>query len=406
MNAQVRSRALKAAFLVVFLDMLGFGVLIPVVRDLTQAIVANSGLGYPGPEVFMGILMASYSGAQMLGAPFWGSMSDRFGRKLVFIISIVGNIFSYGIWISAHTYWPFLAGRVLSGITGGNISIAQAVIADHTTPEERPRAMGLLGACIGMGFVLGPFIGILLLGVSIPPHGLLIKINPFWQLGGLCLLLSVVALIMISFSQFNPHSSEPRPIHRVRFFLIMRWNGQSIYLTQLCAQIMFVTFEVLLAWILQKQYRFGLHETYYFFGIQGILLALVQGGLYRRFEKMRPPAFWIQRSLVVSAICVGLLPWAGYLDQSVRLGILFLLLGILTLALGFGQPSLNAYASIHAPGNQQGQAMGTMQGIAAFARFSVPIAATGLYAWWLPLPFLAAGIICFLGWLNFRRREQ
>ena len=156
---------LTVVYLVVFLDMLGFGVIIPVLRDLTAYLVQGSSLSAGAPEFYMGLLMASYSGAQMISAPFIGRLSDIYGRRPVFLFSALGNLASYVVWILSNSYWMFLIGRIISGITGGNIAIAQSILADNTTPEERPRAMGLLGAAIGMGFVLGPFLGVVMLSL-------------------------------------------------------------------------------------------------------------------------------------------------------------------------------------------------------------------------------------------------
>ncbi len=179
--AAVPRANLKVVYLIVFLDMLGFGVIIPVLRDLTSYLVANGGttVAWP-PELFMGILMASYSGAQMLSAPFIGRLSDIYGRRPVFLFSAIGNLASYAIWILSSSYWIFLLGRIVSGITGGNIAIAQSILADNTTPEERPRAMGLLGAAIGMGFVLGPFLGVVMIKINHIAALSATGINHYW----------------------------------------------------------------------------------------------------------------------------------------------------------------------------------------------------------------------------------
>lgn len=394
-------------YLVVFLDMLGFGVMIPAIRDLTTALVKNSGLNWPSPEIFMGLLMAAYSGAQMISAPILGRLSDVYGRKPVFLVSSVGNLLSYIVWILSNSYWPFLLGRLLSGITGGNIAIAQSILADNTTPEQRPRAMGLLGACIGMGFVLGPFIGGTMININ---HLILIDINPYWQIGVVPLILSVASVLMIAFNHFGlVHESAEKGGVLAGLLSITRPPQSSTYATQLLSQLSFVSFEVLFAWILQRQYGFNLKETYYFFGFQGVLLALVQGGIYRRVEKRRPPADWVKMGLLGSAAGMMILPWIGDLALGQVFGIagktllLSLLLVLMSLSLGFGTPSLNAFASLSAPKNEQGQTMGNMQGLAALARFAAPVAATSLYAVSLPLPFLLGGLLCLAAWFVFRQ---
>ncbi|GAB4425964.1 MAG: tetracycline resistance MFS efflux pump [Turneriella sp.] len=403
----VNKAGFLTVYLVVFLDMLGFGVMIPAIRDLTTALVKNSGLSWPSPEIFMGFLMAAYSGAQMISAPILGRLSDVYGRKPVFLVSAIGNLLSYIVWILSSSYWPFLLGRLLSGITGGNIAIAQSILADNTSPEQRPRAMGLLGACIGMGFVLGPFIGAFMININ---HKIMININPFWQIGMVPLILALVSVIMIVVNHFGQvHESAEKGGVLAGLLSIAQPPQNSTYATQLLSQLSFVSFEVLFAWILQRQYGFNLKETYYFFGFQGVLLALVQGGIYRRVEKRRPPADWVKLGLLGSALGMMILPWIGNLTLGQLFGIagktvlLSILLIIMTLSLGFGTPSLNAFASLNAPKNEQGQTMGNMQGLAALARFVAPVVATSLYAVWLPLPFLLGGLLCLAAWLVFSR---
>jgi len=355
----------------------------------------------------MGLLMAAYSGSQMISAPILGRLSDVYGRKPVFLVSAVGNLLSYIVWILSSSYWPFLLGRLLSGITGGNIAIAQSILADNTAPAERPRAMGLLGACIGMGFVLGPFIGGSVININ---QFVLIDINPFWQIGIVPLALAAISVALIVFNHFGvvSESAEKGGV-LVGLRSIFRPPQSSTYATQLLSQLSFVSFEVLFAWILQRQYGFNLKETYYFFGFQGVLLALVQGGIYRRVEKRRPPADWVKLGLLGSALGMAVLPWIGGLELGQVLGItgktalLSILLVLMSLALGFGTPSLNAFASLNSPKNEQGQTMGNMQGLAAMARFAAPVAATGLYAVWLPLPFLLGSLLCLAAWLVFSR---
>lgn len=409
----MRKTGVTAVYLVVFLDMLGFGVMIPVVRDLTKILVQNSGLAWPSAEIYMGILMAVYSGSQMVSAPILGRLSDIYGRKPVFLLSALGNLASYAVWIIANKYWLFLAGRVLSGITGGNIAIAQSILADNTTPEERPRAMGLLGACIGMGFVLGPFLGAFLIKFN---QVELIEFNPFWQIGMLGFFLALVAVILISFSRFDrplTHEDSGKVEGVLAVAASLKDTAyRRIYATQLLSQISFVAFEVLFAWILQKQYHFDLKETFYFFGAQGLVLALIQGGIYRRVEKRKPPQYWVKAGLLGSFVLMCIIPWLGYLNGvfiagiSLKIILLSVVLVLLSVASGFGGPSLNAYASIHAPKNGQGQTMGNMQSLAALARFTAPVLATSLYAFWLPLPFLIGGILCLTAWGVFAGEKR
>lgn len=411
----MKKGAIATVYLVIFLDMLGFGVLIPVVRDLTQVLVKNSGLTWPRPEIYMGLLMAVYSGSQMLSAPILGRLSDYFGRKPIFILSTAGNVLSYVIWILANDYWFFLVGRVLSGITGGNIAIAQSIIADNTTPQERPKAMGLLGAAIGMGFVIGPFLGGWMINFNHIINAALYSINAFWIIGAMCLVLAFVSLIMIIFSRYGTNNPNAKISSNEGFAIIASALRSPVlrltYNAHLLSQLAFVIFEVLFAWILQHQYNFDLKETFYFFGLQGLILAFIQGGVYRRIEKSHPPEYWVKMGLLGSFIGMAIIPWVGYVDMGVFLGhplkiyLLLVVLVILSLAVGFGGPSINAYASIHSPENEQGRTMGNMQGLAALARFTAPVVATTLYAQYLPIPFLLGALLSIAAWIIFSQEK-
>ena len=407
---------LTVVYLVVFLDMLGFGVIIPVLRDLTAYLVQGSSLSAGAPEFYMGLLMASYSGAQMISAPFIGRLSDIYGRRPVFLFSALGNLASYVVWILSNSYWMFLVGRIISGITGGNIAIAQSILADNTTPEERPRAMGLLGAAIGMGFVLGPFLGVVMININHLFPAIPIEINHYWFIGILPLVLSLIPPLLIVFNQSVLWRSASAYDGRSAFLAVWesltKAGDRSVYLAHLLTQLSFVAFEVLFAWVLQHQYAFDLKDTYYYFGAQGVVLALVQGGIYRRIEKRHPPEYWVRAGFLATALGMLLLPWIGFMPNTLIFGLtvktvlLSCLIVFMTLALGFSSPSINAYASLHSAATSQGQTMGNLQSLASMARFIAPLAATSMYAAWLPLPFLLGGAACLIAWIVFGRRDH
>src|SRR4029077_3520403 len=155
---------LVVIFTTVFIDLVGFGIVIPVLPFYTEGTLFNA-----TPRT-VGLLFASYSVMQFIFAPILGRLSDKYGRRPVLLISIIGTGISFLILGFASALWVLFLGRILDGITGGNISTAQAYIADSTTKEDRAKGMGLIGAAFGIGFVFGPAIGGILSrwGIEVP----------------------------------------------------------------------------------------------------------------------------------------------------------------------------------------------------------------------------------------------
>src|SRR3989454_4039777 len=155
---------LLVIFITVFIDLVGFGIVIPVLPFFAE----GTKFGATPREV--GLLFASYSVMQLIFAPVLGRLSDKYGRRPVLLISLIGTSLGFLILGFATTLWMLFLGRIIDGISGGNISTAQAYIADITTKEDRAKGMGLIGAAFGLGFVFGPAIGGILSrwGVGVP----------------------------------------------------------------------------------------------------------------------------------------------------------------------------------------------------------------------------------------------
>ena len=386
--------------------MLGVGMIIPCLRDLTIFLAANSGFSV-SPVVLMGLLMAAYSVSQMVSAPIIGRISDRIGRKPVLLFSLAGNIASYAVWILSSSYGWFLAGRILSGITGGNISIAQSILADHTSVSNRAKSMGLMGAMIGLGFVVGPVVGLLMIDFN-PSFMQKIFFNPFSSIGLSGLILGIFALgLTLRMKIKTNQNSSPRHINPWRILHSIHHKSlKRLYFVQLMGQVSFVFFEVVFIWLLKDQYQLDTRQTYITFGGLGILLALIQGGLYRRLVKFVPIATLARQGLILGAVCLIALPfWPLAPTHSffILLAGGLIIVSILSYAMAITSPSLTAYASITAPTSEQGEVMGIMQGLAAMARAVVPLVATSLYDVHLAIPFVIAGIVSLIGWLIFRQ---
>ena len=149
--------ALLALFLVTMIDMIGFGIIIPFLTYLVQDLAAEQGVVRIG--LWVGLLMTAYSTAQFISSPFWGSLSDRIGRRPVLMIGLVGNTVFFTAFGFSNTLLFALSMRFFAGIFNGNIAVARAYIGDVSTPKQLATRMGLIGAAFGLGFTIGPFIG-------------------------------------------------------------------------------------------------------------------------------------------------------------------------------------------------------------------------------------------------------
>src|ERR687887_1324191 len=160
----MRRSPLLVIFITVFIDLVGFGIVIPVLPFYVEGTKFNA-----SPRV-VGLLFASYSVMQLVFTPVLGRLSDRYGRRPVLFLSLLGTSLGFFILGFATTVWMLFAGRIIDGMTGGNISTAQAYIADVTTEENRAKGMGLIGAAFGLGFIFGPAIGGILSrwGIEVP----------------------------------------------------------------------------------------------------------------------------------------------------------------------------------------------------------------------------------------------
>lgn len=178
---------LSTVFVIVFIDLIGFGIVIPILPIYAEAF---------GPSaVELGLLMASFSAMQFIFAPILGRLSDRVGRRPVLLVSMVGSAVGYVMFGFAGSMAMLFASRIIDGISGGNISTAHAVIADITSPEDRAKGMGLLGAAFGLGFILGPAIS-----------GLLLQFGT-WLPGVAAAVASMIAFTMVLF--FLPETLDP-----------------------------------------------------------------------------------------------------------------------------------------------------------------------------------------------------
>lgn len=365
-------------FLIVFIDLVGFGIVIPILPLYAEQ--------YGPSPMTLGLLMASFSAMQFLFSPILGRLSDRIGRRPVLLVSLLGSAFGYFLFGFAGSLLMLFASRIIDGISGGNISTAQAVIADITTPQERAKGMGMIGAAFGLGFILGPAIG-----------GLLVQVRP-WLPGVAAGVTSLIAFVGVMV--FLPETLTPTARRKaLRHPLNMSSMVEALLHPSVGACIMmifciifaFSNFETTFAQFVSSVMGFSTRNIYWLFVYAGVLGALVQGGLVRHLV----PRFGEAKLVVVGTFlaCIALvaLPYTG--STASMLGVL----ALLALGQGVAQPSLSALTSKIVSADEVGGVMGVYQAMSSLARIAGPLWAEIAYgeigvAW----PYFSGAATMFL----------
>ncbi|MEA2755247.1 MAG: transporter, family, tetracycline resistance protein, partial [Aliidongia sp.] len=314
-------------------------------------------------------LMSTYSGVQLLSAPLWGRLSDRIGRRPVILVSTMASVVAY-LWLSsADALWLLFAARAIQGLAGGNISVAQAYIADITTPENRAKGMGGLGAALGLGFVLGPAIGGLLAG------GDPVNVNvalPSLAAAGLSAVALLIGIFRLKESltpalRAQAHKGPGR-IAQIRS-AFARPRLRILMILFFSTTFAFAGMETTFGLWAFKRLDWGPRQVGEVFAVVGIVLVLVQGGLIGRITKR----FGEARALFAGTIGIGI----GLALLAAATGPVMGIVASCWLALGMGlaSPSTSAMISQEASASEQGGILGVNQSIGSFARIAGPFVA-------------------------------
>lgn len=369
---------LSTIFLIVFIDLVGFGMIIPILPLWAQEY-------RPSPAV-LGLLMATFSLMQFIGAPILGRLSDRAGRRPVLLISLLGAATGYGLLAVARSLPMLFASRFIAGLCGGNISTAQAVIADITGPENRAKGMGMIGAAFGLGFIVGPAVG-----------GLLVGIHPGLP-GAAAMTTSLVAFLMTL--TLLPETRRPGvsaeiarrtfSLHRFRDALAHPFLGYCLAMNFLVV-FAFAGFEATFAQFLNLRFALTPRHVAYVFVLAGFISVLVQGGLVGRLARRLGDGRLVAAGAVLGGIALLLVPEAPHLAG------LFGVLALFSLGQGVSTPTLSSLTSKLAPPDQIGGVMGVFQSLSSLARITGPfwaqIAYGGIgFAW----PYLSGGVVMIL----------
>ena len=289
---------LFSIFLVVFIDLLGFSLILPLLPFYAETFGAS--------PVIIGLLVAAYAAAQFIGAPILGRLSDRYGRKPLLLASIFGSFLGFLLLGLARSLWVIFLARILDGVTGGNISVAQAYISDVTDEKNRARGFGLIGAAFGLGFIIGPALGGFLSqwGYS----------NPAFVAAGLSSINFLSIVLWLPESLTSQRRAEIQKANRPPFTLNALWQalrrplvGPLLH-SRFFYGMAFSTFQSIFT--LYAQYRFGLdsQRTGYVLAYVGLLSVLTQGFVIGRLDKR-----FSEKNLLLagcSMLAVSFLGWA------------------------------------------------------------------------------------------------
>ncbi len=375
----MKNKALAVLFLTIFLDLMGFGLIIPILPTYAKTLGAT--------DAMVGLLGTSFSIMQFMFASFWGGLSDRYGRRPIMLISIAIMIVAYVLFANATVLWLLFATRMLKGFGAANLSVAQAYISDVVPKENRTKAFGIIGAAFGLGFIFGPSIGGVLneyygvqgVGYFAAALGVVNLLSAYFFLGETLQVKSDKAILFPNpFKDIIRFRSiyEVNALFTINFVYILGFSMMQITSTLLWAE------------------HFGLSEMHigYTFAYIGLLAVIIQGGLIGQFNK------WFgERNLLVFGtilVAVGLftMPFA----PTDRFYFELLSLTLLSFGNALLTPTVSTLLTTLAPEDAQGKILGTNQSVGSLARVVGPAIGGLVYGWHYTYPYVLSGSITLI----------
>ena len=390
-------------FLTVFIDLIGFGIVVPLVPIYSRH--------YGAAGWLIGAIIASYSAMQFIFSPIWGRLSDRHGRRPILLISTLGAAVSYVIFAVASmqgNLWLLLASRLFAGACGGNITVAQAYVADITPPELRSKRMGLIGMAFGLGFILGPAIS----GIALKFGG---NAAPGWTAAALCAANFILAYLILAES-WKPDSApvNKRPRFAQWGHTLSQPNIGLLILIFFLATFAFSCFESTLPLLVSDSFNLGVTAdaakpaatVISLFVFCGVIGAFIQGGAIGRMVKLLGEAKLIAFSLCLTGIALAVLPFIKGDGQLKWMAVLHLtdwpwikmLLALALLSIGASLTRAPVFGLLSnlTPANEQGATIGVAQSAGSLARIAGPMFAASLYVQVPALPYVICGGVSVL----------
>jgi MFS transporter, DHA1 family, tetracycline resistance protein len=362
--------------LTILIDFTGFGLIIPLLPFWAQHLGAN--------VVGITLVSAAYALAQFIFTPLFGAISDRYGRRPVIIGSLLIEVVSLALTALAGTLPTLLIARFIGGLGASNI------VSDLTTPEERARGMGMIGAAIGLGFVIGPA-----LSGALSPLGATL---PFWVAAGVALINALLVLFLLPETRGKRASGDG---HRGVTVLFAGWRSAKQYpailnlvFVNLLFTVAFTGMENIFPLFGQHYFSWGASQIGYIFTFVGVIIVIMQGGLVRTLVRSFRERRVLLGGLIVLAVGLILLAF------SLQLWLVLITLGLISIGEGAVTPTISTLLSFASPQEAQGEALGLAQGVGGLGRVIGPLVAGVIYQGTRPgNPFIAGGILVVLATL-------
>jgi MFS family permease len=385
-----RKPSLLVIFLSVFIDLIGFGIVLPLLPGYAEDDFSQT---FSQKGLVIGAIIASFSAMQFFFAPWWGRLSDRIGRRPVMLVSNLGAAGSYALFAFACTLsgaaglWLLLVSRIFAGICGANLSVASAYIADISPPEKRSARMGLIGMAFGLGFIFGPALG----AFSAEVFG---RQGPGWVAASLCAGNFILGWFILGESR-KPTSEQvaTRPKMNQWAHVLSQPKLGLLVAVFFFATFCFTCFESTFPLLARHQFGFGEdgfhHRIGYLFTYAGVIAALTQGVIGKLVKKFGEPNL-IFISLIVFAAGLGGLPFAKSLPE------ILVVLALLAIGSGLNRPPVFGLISLSSPEHEQGANLGVAQSFGSLARILGPVFASILFFVKPSLPYLICSGIALL----------
>ncbi|WP_079529576.1 MFS transporter [Halobacillus hunanensis] len=372
-------KALPILFAVMFFVMVGFGIIIPVLPFYAEELGAS--------PTQLGLLMAVYSLMQLLFAPMWGRISDRIGRKPVIMMGILGLSLSFFLMAVSSQLWMLFAARIIGGfLSAANMPTIMAYVADITTEEDRGKGMGVIGASIGLGFILGPAIGGVFSKTSLS--------MPFY-IAGASSLLTLILVWLILKESLPRESRGGQTAQKTSLKYSLSGSISILYVLQLFVSVSLAGLEATFAYFAAEEAGIGTVELGYLFMIMGLAGAFVQGGLVGKLTKNFGEGIVIQLGIAISALGFGLIL---LIDNFVTAAVFLTIFGV---GNGIIRPSVSALLTKRSTAGY-GSTTGLLSSFDSLGRIIGPPLGGWLFSIFTGLPYLSGILLSLIAFCLYR----